>query len=168
MNQIDLKGAIQANAVYNDGDLVAKDVTATLPAITPATADIKAMGTMTVPVIGQFDSMEMTITKIGTDMGLTKLCAFKSTNLEFRFIQNVVKPDGTIKSEGCKAFVRAIPKGIPGINIEPGAAQENEITLEATRYQLFVGGEEILLIDRLAQILLIGGIDYYSELASLL
>jgi len=168
MSYIDLKGPIVANTVYVDGQLVARDVTITLPSVTPTTADYRAMGTMSLPTPGQFESMELAITKIGIDLGLGRMVRMQSMNFEFRFVQNVVKSDGTTKPEGCKAFVKAIPKTIPGISLEPGSASENEITAEVTRYQLFVGGEELWLIDRLSQICRILGTDYYSPINSLL
>lgn len=46
---LDLKGPILADTVYIGGTLVAKDVTIALPAVTPVTADFKAMGTYTAP-----------------------------------------------------------------------------------------------------------------------
>ena len=168
MNFIDLKGPIVANTVYVDGQLVARDVTITLPSVTPTTSDYKAMGTMSLPIPGQIESMELAITKIGIDLGLARMVRMQSMNFEFRFVQNVVKSDGTTMPEGCKAFVKAVPKTIPGISLEPGSASENEITAEATRYQLFVGGEEMWLIDRLSQILRILGTDYYSPINSML
>ena len=67
---LDLKGPILADTVYIDGKLVAKDVTITLPAVTPVTADFKAMGTYTAPMTGQIEAMEAAITKIGIDLGL--------------------------------------------------------------------------------------------------
>jgi len=168
MSFIDLKGPIVANTVYVDGQLVARDVTITLPSVTPTTSDYRAMGTMSLPTPGQFESMELAITKIGIDLGLGRMVRMQSMNFEFRFVQNVVKSDGTTKPEGCKAFVKAVPKTIPGISLEPGSTSENEITAEVTRYQLFVGGEELWLIDRLSQICRILGNDYYSPINSLL
>lgn len=43
---LDLKGPILADTVYIGGTLVAKDVTISLPAVTPVTADFKAMKIM--------------------------------------------------------------------------------------------------------------------------
>lgn len=126
------------------------------------------MGTMSLPVVGQLESMEVSITKIGTDLGLGKMLRFKSTLFECRWSQSVVAADGTTKNEGCKAFIRGVPKAIPGIGVEPGKISENDITAEVTRYQLYVGGEELWLIDRLAQIMRIDGTDYYDEILSLL
>jgi len=165
---IDLKGPIVANTAYVDGQLVAKDVTATLPPVTPKTADYKAMGTMTLPMLGQIDSMELTITKIGIDLGLARLARFKRMDIELRWVQDAMQSDGSVKPEGCKAFLRAIAKGIPGIGLETGNPSENELTHEVTRYQLYVGGAELWLIDRLAQIMRIAGTDYYRDISSLL
>ena len=67
---LDLKGPILADTVYIGGTLVAKDVTIALPAVTPVTADFKAMGTYTAPILGQIEAMEASITKIGIDLGL--------------------------------------------------------------------------------------------------
>lgn len=165
---LDLKGPIIAGTVYVDGSLVAKDVTVTLPAVTPVTAEYKAMGTMSLPIIGQIESMELSITKIGVDLGLGKLIRLKSVTIEFRWVQDAIKGDGSSSPEGCRAYVKCVPKTLPGIGIEPGAPSENELTYEATRYQIFVGGDELWLIDRLAQIFRILGVDYYSRIQSLL
>ena len=60
---LDLKGPILADTVYIGGTLVAKDVTIALPAVTPVTADFKAMGTYTAPILGQIEAMEASITR---------------------------------------------------------------------------------------------------------
>jgi phage tail tube protein FII len=165
---LDMKGPIVADTVYSDNQLCAKGATVKLPAITPLTGDFPAMGTMTLPIIGLLDSMELSITKIGIDLGLGKLSMLQKQNLEFRWVQTVVKADGSTSNEGCKAFIRGITKSVPGPSLEVGSATENELTYEVSRYQLFVGGVELVLIDRLSQILRINGVDYYSNIQSLL
>lgn len=165
---LDMKGPIMADTVYSDNQLCAKDVSAQLPAVTPLTSDFQVMGTMSLPIVGLIESMELSITKVGMDLGLGRLARLEKQNLEFRWVQDVVKSDGTTQPEGCKAFIRAIPKSIPGPSLEIGSATENEMTYEVTRYQLFVGGRELILVDRLSQILRINGVDYYSKVKSLL
>jgi P2 family phage contractile tail tube protein len=165
---LDLKGPILANTVYSNGVLVAKGVTVTLPSVTPMTADYRAMGTVTLPMPGVIEAMEASITKIGVDLGLRSLLKLESTTLEFRWAQDVKKSDGSSKVEGCKAFVRGVPKGIPGLSVDPGSTSENEVTIAATRYQLFVDGEEYWLIDQLNQIMKIGGTDYAKDIVSFL
>ena len=156
---LDLKGPILADTVYINGVLVAKDVTITLPAVTHVTADYKAMGTYTAPMTGQIEGMEAAITKIGIDKGLRSMVQLESKTLEVRWAQDVKYADGSTKTEGCKAFMRCVPKLIPGLSVDPGNPSENEVTLAVSRYQVFVAGEVFCLIDQLNTIMRIGGVD---------
>lgn len=165
---LDLKGPILADTVYINGVLVAKDVTITLPAVTHVTADYKAMGTYTAPMTGQIEGMEAAITKIGIDKGLRSMVQLESKTLEVRWAQDVKYADGSTKTEGCKAFMRCVPKLIPGLSVDPGNPSENEVTLAVSRYQVFVAGEEFCLIDQLNTIMRIGGVDYVKALRSVL
>ena len=88
--------------------------------------------------------------------------------LEIRWVYTAVKADGASKDVGCKAFIRGIPNKIPGIELKVGESSENEVTFMVSRYNLFVDGEEMILIDRLANIARIGGKDYAAEINSLL
>ena len=150
---LDLKGPILADTVYVDGVLAAKDVTIALPPVNLVTADFKAMGTYTAPLPGQIEAMEASITKIGIDLGLRSLVKLTSKTIEIRWAQDVKLSDGSTKTEGCKAFLRCVSKGIPGLNVDPGNASENEIALAVSRYQLFVAGNEYWLIDQLNTIM---------------
>ena len=125
---LDLKGPILADTVYIGGTLVAKDVTIALPAVTPVTADFKAMGTYTAPILGQIEAMEASITKIGIDLGLRNMMKLESKTIEIRWAQDVKQADGPSKTEGCKAFLRCVSKGIPGLPVDPGNHSENEAT----------------------------------------
>ena len=162
---LDLKGAVVADTVYETGVLVAKDTSFTLPSISSMTADLNAMGTMTVPIVGLLENLELAITKIGEDKGLGRMSKLEKRNFEFRWVQNVVKGDGTTSAEGCKAFVRTFPPtALPGIGVEVGAASENGLTIPAD----FVGGYEYLIVDRLSQILRVDGVDYMKDINKLL
>lgn len=165
---LDKRGPVVASTVYSDLVLVARDVSVTLPTVTPLSADVPAMGTMSLPIKGLLESMELSVTKIGVDLGLAKLSSMRSQNLEFRWVQAVVKDNGTTANEGCKAFVRAVPKGIPGPSLEVGSSVECEMTYEVTRYQLFVGGLELLLVDRLNHKLRVNGVDWCDSIEALL
>ena len=165
---LDLKGPILADTVYVDGVLAAKDVTIALPPVNLVTADFKAMGTYTAPLLGQIEAMEASITKIGIDLGLRNLVKLTSKTIEIRWAQDVKLSDGSTKTEGCKAFLRCVAKGIPGLSVDPGNTSENEATFAVSRYQLYVGGAEYWLIDQLNTILRVGGVDYAKDIRSLL
>ena len=164
----DIKGPVLADTVYSDNVLVAKDVAFTLPGIEFVTADVQAMGNMSVPLIGLLENMELSITKIGIDNGLSRMNRLKKQNFEFRWVQNVVKSGGSTAAEGCKAFVRTMPGSFPETGVEVGSAPEHENTYNVTRMQIYANGVEILCVDRLSQILRINGEDYMSKITNLL
>jgi len=165
---LDIKGPVVADTVYADNTLVAKDTAFTLPGLEFMTADVQAMGNMTVPLIGLLENMELSITKIGIDMGLGRMNRLKKQNFEFRWVQNVVKSDGSTSVEGCKAFVRTMPGSFPETGVEVGSAPEHENTYNVTRMQIYANGVEILCVDRLSQILRINGEDYMGMITNLL
>ena len=164
---VPINGPVVANTAYSDGKLVGRDVSITLPEVTPQTADLAAMGTMTMPIWQLLENMETAITKIGVDKGLTALVKPDMKPLEFRWVQTVTDANGNNKNVGCKAFIRGIPNKIPGIGAVIGEGGENEVTIMTTRYNLFVDGEEMFLIDRLAGIVRIDGKDY-ADISSML
>lgn len=165
---VDISGPIVADTAYVNNQLVARDVSATLPEVTPTAVDVQAMGTLSLPVWQLLDNMEFTITKIGVDKGLRSMIKPEPLNLELRFAQTVTDANGNTKNVGCKAFLKGIPSVIPGFGVEIGSTSENDCTYTITRYQLMVDGAEVLCIDRLASILRIAGTDYAAGLASLL
>jgi len=165
---LDIKSAVVADTVYDGGTLVAKDTTFTLPGAEFMTADVQAMGNMSVPLIGLLENMELAITKIGIDKGLSRMNKLEKHNFEFRWVQNVVKSDGSISAEGCKAFVRTLPGNLPEMGVEVGSASEMENIYNVTRMQVYMGGEEVICVDRLSQILRVDGKDYMSTINNLL
>ena len=165
---VPINGPVVADTVYADNKLVARDVAVTLPEVAATTADLQAMGTFSLPIWQLIQHMETAITKIGVDAGLVSLIKPDMKPLEFRWAQTVTDATGNTKNVGCKAFITGIPNKIPGIGLEVGSAIEGEVTLATTRYNLFVDGVEMFLIDRLSGIVRIGGTDYASEIGSML
>lgn len=167
MKFVNICGPVIGTTAYSEGKPVARDTAITLPEVTPVTADLAAMGTLSLPIWQLLENMETTITKIGADMGLRSLIKPDMKPLEFRWVQTVTDANGNTKNVGCKAFIKGIPNKIPGIGITTGEASENECTIATTRYNLFVDGVEMFLIDRLAGIVRIAGKNY-ADIDSLL
>lgn len=164
---VNICGPVIGTTVYASGKLVARDTAITLPEITPVTADLAAMGTFSLPIWQLVENLETAITKIGVDMGLRELITPDMKPLEFRWVQTVTDANGTTRNVGCKAFIKGIPNKIPGIGLTVGEASENETTIATTRYNLFVDGQEMFLVDRLAGIVRIAGKNY-ADMNSLL
>lgn len=167
MASIDLNGPILADKVLVDNDVVAEDVTFTLPDVSYLKGDYKAMGNLSLP-IPLVEAMEASITKIGLNKKLGKMQKLEPISIEFRAAQNDVKVDGTNQQTGIKAFIKGVPNKIAGGSLEPGSSWSGEITISVLRYQLFVAGEEQTLIDPLKGILKIDGVDYGQSVKNLL
>lgn len=168
---LDINGPVNADTTYVDGELVARNAGVTLPEVTHVLATVKsALGEMEVPLYGLVDTMESTIKKIGADYGLAKICGMENKTIEHRWAQQVTNVDGGgSKVVGCKAFLRGVPKvAVPSIEVETGSEIELEIPFSISRYQLFVDGKEIILVDKLAGICRINGTDYAEQVNSLL
>lgn len=167
MASIDLNGPILADKVLADNDIVAEDVTFTLPDVSFLKGDYKATGNLSLP-IPLVEAMEASITKIGLNRKLSKIQKPEPVSFEFRAVQNDLKVDGTNTQTGIKAFIRGVPNKVAGGSIEPGASWSGEITISVLRYQLIVDGEEQILIDPLKQIIKIDGTDYGQSIKSYL
>ena len=165
---VPINGPVVADTVYCDNKLVARDVSATLPEVTATTADVQAMGTLSLPIWQLIENMETAITKIGVDLGFASLIKPDMKAIELRWVQTVTDANGNTKNVGCKAFIKGVPNKIPGVSLEIGSAIEGEVTLTTTRYNLFVDGKEICLIDKLSGICRINGKDYAGDIGSLL
>lgn len=168
MGSLVKKGTIVGVTAYVENALVAEDVTISLPEITPKTQTFNAMGDIELP-LPLLEAMEATINKIGIDKGFIKLLVPEKRKYEFRWVQTKVKTDGTQEFEGCKAFITGIPKTVfPGGDIAPGENYEGAIPIAVTRYQLYVDGNEYILVDKLKNQLKINGKDYAKGIQNLL
>lgn len=165
---VDLSGAVSGSTVYADGQLCARDVSVELPEITMMTNDYNAMGPITLPVPGLVEHMELTVTKIGVDLGLARLIRPQKQDLEFRWVQSRITATGNAYEQGYKAFIAGVPQTIPSVSLEVGASVEQAVVFSVWRYQLFAAGKEVYLIDKLNGICRVGGVDYAANLNSLL
>lgn len=147
-----------------DGSYVDKDCVITLPEIAMQTAEFKAMGTIEIPV-PLTDAIETTVAQNGLKKEYFKAFGLESKTHEFRASQQVTV-DGKVKTVGIKAFIKGIVKSIPGATLEQGETVDGDISIATLRYQLFVDGEEVILIDKLNNIFKIYGKDYAESMNS--
>lgn len=165
---VPISGPIVGTSIYVENSIVARDTALTLPEVAAVMVDVNATGTLSLPCWQLIDNMEASITKIGVDLGLRSLLVPEPRNLEVRWAQTVTDANVTTKNVGCKAFMRAIPSVLPGIGLTVGEQSENECTLTVVRYQLYVDGAEMWLIDKLTGQVRIAGTDYGAGVSSLL
>lgn len=156
-------------SVYVGGERIAQEVPVKMPAVTPIMAEIKAMGTMSVPVYGLFEDMEGSVTLSGASYGLLKLTKPGTNELECRWVSQDMDANGAPKVTGYRAYFRYVSKIImPELVPTPGEAGEIEIPFGVLRYQLFIDGDEAILVDRKNNQFVVDGVDYMAETNSLL
>ena len=171
---LDQNLTVNANTVYANKtgatqELVGKNVELSLPEIKAKTTDAEAMGTITVPVLGQFDNMEASIHHIGVDLGLAKMLAQEALEIEVRWVEQVMKEDGTQKTVSRKAFLSGFPNVVvPQITVKPGEAVDAEVPYTITAYKMIANGEVLWDINRLTQKFIVNGVDYFASLSSAL
>lgn len=147
-----------------NGQYVSKDVVITLPEIAMQTVEFPGMGTIEVPV-PLTDAIETTVAQNGLKKEFFKAYGLESKTHEFRASQQVTV-DGNVKTIGIKAFVKGIVKTIPGATLEQGETVDGDIAIATYRYQLYVDGEEVILIDKFNNIFKIYGKDYAETMNS--
>lgn len=160
----DITGAVVDSTVYDNNEQVGRSVSFKLPGLDFQTQELMAMGKMEIPLIGMLNDMEVSITKIGVDQGLSKLSRLENHNLEFRWAQNVVDDKGNVKVVGCKAYARTIPASVPPLEVKPGEAAENESTHKCSMVKIFCDNYEVLAVDRFNKVLRVDGKDYYKDI----
>lgn len=161
-------GAVVGVTVYVDDVLVAEGVTISLPEVNPKKQTLPGMGDIELP-LPITDALEATVNKIGIDKGFINLLVPERRKFEFRWAQSSTKEDGALKNKGYKAFITGVPKVIfPGGDIAMGENYEGAIPIAVTRYQLYVDGEEKILVDKLKNQLKVNGKDYAKGINSLL
>lgn len=164
----DKYSAIAGTSVYCDNRLVARDVNITLPELNAVTAELNAGGPIELPITGQTDTMEATITKVGVNIDIARLVSPEYHNVECRAAQDVLRAGGRKETTQIRAFLGAIAKTVPAINLEFGAISENEITFTVLTYKLYENNDEIFYIDKPNGIYRVNGRDYGSSVISLL
>lgn len=162
-----ITGAVTGTSFYIDNVLVARDATITLPEVAPMTAEVQAMGTMTMPIWSLLENLELLINKIGIDLGFRKALKAGISSIEVRFTQTQMDTNGKTKTILCKAFCKGMTLSIPSLSGEVGSPIESEIPYSLTRYRLVVDGDEVILADRLAGKLVVNGVDYTKDLSGL-
>ena len=171
---LDQNLTVNANTVYvnptgEDQELVAKDVEISMPEVKNLTVDATAMGKLTVPVISQFENMEAKIHHIGADLGLAKMLAQSTLEIEVRWVEQMMKEDGSQTRVGCKAYLTGFPEiAVPSFTVKPGEAVDVEIPYTITGYKMVKDGETLWDINRLTQKCIINGVDYFADMSSLL
>ncbi len=164
-----VSGSIIAQKLLSDGIEIDDNVSCQLPSIEKATAEITGagiMGTIDMPMTGQFNSMVFTVNMRSINKNSTTLMKPGIQRLEVRFLRDVMLPDGSMIPT--KIFITGVNKKYDPGKIENASTMDGSMEFEVLRYRQVIDGVETLLIDKLAYILKINGIDYMSNIRAAL
>lgn len=167
-DQIERTGPVVGSTTYVNNKLVERDYGFTLPNVAFLQVAINVHGEMNVPVPQLLEDMEHALTKIGADEGFAALSVGEPVDIEHRWVYLKIKPDGSTRNVGCKAFLHCLPRGIPELGITPGEISETEATFTVLRYRLVADGVELFSIDRVANVCKINGKDYAVDTEAML
>lgn len=139
----------------------------TLPSLEAMTDEIKGLGlagSVDVPIMGQFGSMEVEINFQVHEEGAVTLFEPRSHQLVARGAMQVHDSGtGSFGSQPIAVFMAAIPKSYGLGKLEPGASMDSPVTMEVTALKQLINGVEVLEIDKYNMIFRVNGVDYLAD-----
>lgn len=142
-------------------------VNITLPNIEQQTVELNGagiMGTISMPTTSQIGSMELSIAYRSVSKSVLRLHKPGNQNIEIRFVKDYMDRNGQMLPQGSKVFATGVYKTSEGGTIENNGAIEGSVTYELLRYRVIVDGVEVILIDKLANIYRVDGVDYMKAI----
>lgn len=161
-----------ANAYLDGVKMIGTGASFDLPEINMKTSNISGggiNGEIDSPTIGQFESMEQTVSFNTLYSSAIGMLSPKSTvNLTFRASQQVYDKTGGYNFKGLRVVEKGRVKKFKPGKIEKGEGMEAEVTLELTYILIEVGGESVLEIDKLNGVYKVNGEDMLAEINALI
>jgi P2 family phage contractile tail tube protein len=161
-----ISGNVIAQKVLSDGIEIDDNVSVQLPSIEQQTSDIKGagiMGTISMPTLGQFNSMTVSLNQRSINKNASNLAKPGTQNLEIRLAKDV---NG--EPQSVKIFVTGVNKKYDPGKVENMSTMDGSIDFEALRYRQIINGEETLLIDKQNYIFKVNGVDYMEQVRAAL
>jgi len=157
-----MKTAVVASKFKSNGTEIATHVSADLPSISRVAFDMNGagvMGTVSVPVTGQFEAMELSINTRGFSGEAGRLMALGEQRLELLFSQDSHSVQKGIVPEGCKIYATGTFMKQESGSVVPGEASDGSVSFSVYRYEVYVAGKEVILIDQFKFIYRVNGKD---------
>ena len=160
--------AVLTNAkVYKDGVDQLGVATVEAPDFEYLTESISGLGIageMDVPVAGHFKSMALKIKWNTANDKAVVLLQPVGHHIEVRGnIQELDAGSGKFVNKAVKVVAKSLPKKIGIGKFEPGKKMEPETELEIYYYKLWLGGRELVEVDKLNFIFRLDGIDQLAD-----
>ena len=163
-------GATGGIKVLANSHEIANVTSISLPEIELKTEEVTGagvLGSVEMPTPGQFGAMTTTISSraFGTDK---KYVLAQTVNLEIRIAANMRASDGSLVVSGTRFYATGHPSKITNGSGEVGKTRDESIDYSTVRYREVADGEETLLIDQVAGVYKVGGVDQLASLKAAL
>lgn len=160
--------AVLTNAkVYKDGVDQLGVATVDAPdfeCLTESITGLGIAGEMDVPVAGHFKSMALKIKWNTVTDKAVELLQPVGHHIEIRGnIQQLDAGSGKFVNKAVKIVAKSMPKKIGIGKFEAGKKMEPETELELYYYKLWIGGRELVELDKLNFIFVLNGVDQLAE-----
>ncbi len=152
---------------YKDGTQYMGVANVELPQLQSMTQSIKGSGIsgeIDSVVPGHFQSMTTKINFRTPTKESMSLSAPKGHELDFRgSMDHYDNTEAKHVTVPLKVWMKAKPKTIPIGKGEPGATMDSEVELEVIAVGVWIGGEEVVYVDKLNYICRVDGVDYLQD-----
>ena len=163
-------GATGGIKILANGNEISNVTSVSLPEIEQKGEEVQGagiLGSFNLPTPGHFSAMTTTVAMRAA--GSDKRYLLQTTvNLEFRLASNMRASDGTMFVSGTRIYCIGHPTKISNGSGEVGKTKEESYEYTTTRYREVVDGEETVLIDQVAGVYKVGGVDMLSGLRAAL
>ncbi len=161
-----------ANAYLDGVRMIGTGASFDLPEINMKTSTISGggiSGEIDSPTIGQFESMEQSVSfNTLYSSAMDMLSPKKTVDLTFRAAQQVYDKNGGYNFKGLRVVEKGRVKKFKPGKIEKSEGMEAEVTIELTYILIEVDGTTVLEIDKLNSVYKVNGEDMLAEVNALI
>ncbi len=153
--------------VYKDGIDYLGTASVELPEIVALSETVSGAGIageVETPLIGHFEAMAMTLTWRTIEKNAVDLMEHKAHSIELRSSQQVYDAaNGTYSTVPVRISTKAIPKSTNLGSLEPNAQTDTKQGFEVNYLKMWVGGVEMVEIDKFNYIFKVKGKDQLAK-----
>lgn len=164
------RGFLTGYEVYHEGTRLLGMADVELPELKYKTNTISGpgiMGDLELPGLGHTESLELTLNWRTINTDLFVFAEQKAHDITLRGSQqNYDQGNKNLSSEAVRIDFRGVPKNVPLGKFEHTASTESKTTFELIVLFVYVGGVEMIHIDKVNYIAKINGTDYLKDYRS--
>lgn len=163
---IDYNAGTIGTSMYDNGVKVANDVSFTIPKVSYTTAEAQVAGPQNVPIVGQFDDMQLTV-NFNNVTEETMNCFTAGTHTfdlrwkDYNFEEATINSKYRLHKVVCICMPN---EAGPEMEITQGERNDYELTAAVISLTHYVDGKEIVHLNRAAKQFRQNGVDKFKDI----